>query len=368
MRGRLLVVSHAAVLPANQPVYAELMRLGWEPTVVVPARWRHVYSPGPVGAAALPELETCLRPIPVAFAGRPQRHVYRTRPGRLLRRLRPVAAFLEEEPFSIPALQWGLSLHRAGVPFGIHTWENLDRPFPAPARAIRRVVLDRASFVAARSPAAAALVRRFGPRGEVGVARHGVVPQEAIATKNGTFTVGYAGRLVEQKGVNDLVEAAARLGGGVRLLLVGDGPLRAGVETRAPGVEIEVLDDMSHERMHEAYGRMDVLVLPSRTTPHWAEQFGRVLVEAMACGVPVIGSDSGEIPWVIRETGGGVVFPEGDIEALRSALERLREDGGERDLLARTGRAAVESRFGIRAAAEALDALLVRAIERGAHG
>ena len=157
MRGRLLVVSHAAVLPANQPVYAELRRLGWEPTIVVPARWRHGYSPDPFAAAALPELETCLHPIPVALAGRPQRHIYRVRPGRLLRRLRPVVAFLEAEPFSVPALQWGLPLHRAGVPFGIQTWENLDRPFPAPARAIRRLVLDRAAFVAARSPTAAAL-------------------------------------------------------------------------------------------------------------------------------------------------------------------------------------------------------------------
>ncbi len=55
-----------------------------------------------------------------------------------------------------------------------------------------------------------------------------------------------------------------------------------------------------------------MLALPSRTTPTWKEQFGRVIVEALWCGVPVVGSDSGEIPWLIELTGGGLTFPEGE--------------------------------------------------------
>ena len=68
--------------------------------------------------------------------------------------------------------------------------------------------------------------------------------------------------------------------------------------------------------MAAGYAQLDVLVLPSHTTPTWKEQFGRVIVEALWCGVPVVGSDSGEIPWLIGLTGGGLVFPEGDSEAL----------------------------------------------------
>ena len=49
--------------------------------------------------------------------------------------------------------------------------------------------------------------------------------------------------------------------------------------------------------------KLHALVLPSRTTPRWKEQFGRVLIEAMACGVPPVGSDSGEIPHVIDDAG-----------------------------------------------------------------
>ena len=68
------------------------------------------------------------------------------------------------------------------------------------------------------------------------------------------------------------------------------------------------------------YREIDVLVLPSLTRPNWVEQFGRVLIEAMACGVAVVGSSSGEIPWVIGDA--GVIFPEGDADALRAGAGR----------------------------------------------
>ena len=74
----------------------------------------------------------------------------------------------------------------------------------------------------------------------------------------------------------------------------------------------------------DGYAQLDVLVLPSRTTPTWKEQFGRVIVEALWCGVPVVGSDSGEIPWLIGLTGGGLMFPEGDHAALAGGSTRLR--------------------------------------------
>jgi glycosyltransferase involved in cell wall biosynthesis len=355
---RLVVVGHPSVVPANQAVYAELGGDGWDPVLVVPDRWPDQYGGGTLRPSPLPELEGRLILLRVAFAGRQQRHAYLVRPSRILRALRPEAVFVEAEPFSIPALQWGAAAVRLGIPFGVQADENLDRPLPLTARWIRSLVLPRASFVAARSPTAAALVRRFGARGRVGVVPHAVppLPKAARPQQNG-FTVGFAGRLVPQKGVLDLVEAAAALGD-ADLLLVGDGPLRGRLEGRR---RTEVVVGTAHGAMASAYARMDVLVLPSRTTRTWAEQFGRVLVEALSCGVPVIGSDAGEIPWVIGVTGGGLVVPEGDVEALAAALRRLRDRPQERALLAQRGRAAAERLFSARACAETLRDLLEEA-------
>ena len=122
-----------------------------------------------------------------------------------------------------------------------------------------------------------------------------------------------------------------------------------------------MLDGLTHAEMAGGYSQLDVLVLPSHTTPTWKEQFGRVIVEALWCGVPVVGSDSGEIPWLIELTGGGLVFPEGDREALAAQLRRLREEPALREQLASAGRATVERMFSLPAAADALERLLPRA-------
>jgi glycosyltransferase involved in cell wall biosynthesis len=66
---------------------------------------------------------------------------------------------------------------------------------------------------------------------------------------------------------------------------------------------------------------MDVLCAPSQTTPGWREQFGRMLIEAMACGVPVLASRSGEIPYVVADA--GVLLPEADVEAWSAALRDM---------------------------------------------
>ena len=91
------------------------------------------------------------------------------------------------------------------------------------------------------------------------------------------------------------------------------------------------------------YRNLDVFILPSRTMSNWKEQFGRVLVEAMACGVPVIGSDSGEIPHVIGDA--GVIFPEGDVRALTQKLQQLLVQPVERRHLGAAGRQRVLQQF-----------------------
>jgi glycosyltransferase involved in cell wall biosynthesis len=357
---RLLVVSHPCVVPLNQAVYLELRGLGWDPTIVVPARWRSEYDGRAFEPSPLEGLEGALRPLPVAVPGREQRHFYRARLLPVVRSVSPAVAFVEQEPFSVSGFQWGRALRRSGVPYGLQMDENLDRPLPLPARLIRSWAMPRADFVAARSDTAAKLARSWGAQGTVAVAPHGVPLFDRQPKRLGRpFTVGYAGRLVPQKGLDDLLAAVRRLDGPARLLLIGDGPMREALgQASLDGASVEIRNDFRHDTMPLAYGEMDVLVLPSRTTERWAEQFGRVLVEGLFCGVPVVGSDSGEIPWVIRTTGGGRVFPEGDRDALAEILSELRAQPEERERLARAGRERAERLFGVPAAARALHDLL----------
>jgi glycosyltransferase involved in cell wall biosynthesis len=97
------------------------------------------------------------------------------------------------------------------------------------------------------------------------------------------------------------------------------------------------------EQMPAMLAQADALVLPSRSTPVWQEQFGRVLVEAMACGVPVVGSDSGAIPEVVGNA--GLIFPEGDALALTGRLHQLMASPALRLELADRGHARVVAHF-----------------------
>jgi glycosyltransferase involved in cell wall biosynthesis len=364
---RLLVISHPSVVSVNQEVYRELRRRGWQVKIVLPSRWRHSYAAGPVRPQTLEGMEDALLPVPVLFAGMPQRHLYLVRARALARRWAPDVAFIEAEPFALPTAQWSFALAPLGVPFGVQAYENIDRGLPAPVRLLRSYVLRRAAFVAARSATAAELARRWGARGEIGLAPPAVPawPEApaASAPAGRPFTVGYAGRLVPSKGLADLLAAVRTLAAPVELVLIGDGEMRGQLEGQpVPGSRVRILDGLTHAEMAGGYAQVDVIVLPSHTTPTWKEQFGRVIVEALWCGVPVVGSDSGEIPWLVGLTGGGLIFPEGDREALAAALTRLREQPELRADLAAKGRAAVERLFSLPAATDALERLLLGAL------
>jgi glycosyltransferase involved in cell wall biosynthesis len=150
--------------------------------------------------------------------------------------------------------------------------------------------------------------------------------------------VGFFNRFIASKGPLVALDAFASLPDDSRLLMVGDGPLRGEIEravaVRGLGDRVLLRSRVPSAQMPELLRSVDVSILPSRTTPSWKEQFGRVLIEAMSSGVPVVGSDSGEIPRVIADA--GIVIGEGDPAQLGDALLRLyrdpmlRKDLGER--------------------------------------
>jgi glycosyltransferase involved in cell wall biosynthesis len=161
------------------------------------------------------------------------------------------------------------------------------------------------------------------------------------------FIIGYAGRITEEKGVLELVEAIGKLKkpNDVKLYMVGSGDALEEVRRLAAvhGVHLVHQPSVRNEELPEHLAKMDVLVLPSRTTPTWVEQFGHVLLEAMALGVPVIGSSSGEIPNVIANA--GLIFEEGNTQELSARLELLRSNIPERERWSALGKTRVREHF-----------------------
>jgi glycosyltransferase involved in cell wall biosynthesis len=149
-----------------------------------------------------------------------------------------------------------------------------------------------------------------------------------------TPVIGYLGRLVSDKGLNLLMEVLDTLQTPWRALFIGTGAMESSLlkwGERYPN-RVRVCTDVKHSQVPQYLNAMDVLCAPSQTMPNWREQFGRMLIEAFACGVPVIGSDSGEIPNVIQDT--GLVVGEKDKQGWVQALSDLLESPSRRQEIA----------------------------------
>ena len=168
------------------------------------------------------------------------------------------------------------------------------------------------------------------------------------------FTVGFAGRLIEAKGWQVLVDA---LPADARLVLAGDGPQRAELEALAAGYErVRYLGLLPKDELWSFYAALDCLAVPSLTTPRWKEQSASTLVDGLAMGLPIVASDSGGIADIMGPA--GLLVPEGDADALREALERVRDDAQLRERLATAGRERFRNEFAIPAYADKIASAL----------
>jgi glycosyltransferase involved in cell wall biosynthesis len=263
----------------------------------------------------------------------------------VLREVRPDLVHIDEEPYNLATAHGTWAADRAGARSLFFTWQNLLRRYPPPFRWFERSVFAHSAFGIAGSREALQVLRAKGYCGPGAVIpQFGVDPvlfSPADQPPAGRPVIGFISRLVEEKGVTVLLDALADLPGDWQLHVVGTGPLKTEARRRAEMLGIDeritwetgVASTLVPQRLRS----FTVLVQPSLTRRHWKEQFGRALMEAMACGVPVIGSDSAEIPNVIGDA--GLVVPEGDPLALRHALVRVLDDSTLRQALGRKGRA-----------------------------
>jgi glycosyltransferase involved in cell wall biosynthesis len=346
---KVLVVDHNAVDPLGQRLYEELQADGdFVFRVLVPRVWHDTFRLT-AGEDRGREEGLNVVPVPVHFSTRTHRLLYPSL-GAELRSFDPDILFLNIEPENFAAGQAAHLLRRKPrIAFGVTSWRNIDyrdHPYPYKAgflnRWMERKVKFRADGCVAFSATAGAILEQAGFRHVAVIAPH---VDTSLFTPAGSrpqrpFTVGYAGRLHPLKGVDLLLEALRKVPEDIRLSVIGNGSEEHALrrQCREAGLASRVAwkGAVGREYMVGEYRAMDALVLPSRTGRHWKEQFGRVLIEAMSCGVPVIGSDSGEIPHVIGSA--GLLFREGDADGLAACLAQVSGSSDLQGRLSRAGR------------------------------
>ena len=345
---RVLMLSKACIVGIYQPKLEAIAAHGVELKVLAPPSWKDER-----GVQQLERQYTAgydLSAIPLRFNGSFHLHHYPTL-GREIDAFQPQIVHIDEEPYNLATWQALRLARRIGAKTLFFSWQNILRRYPPPFSWGEGWVLRNADYALAGTDGAADVLRRKGCRRPLAtIPQFGTEEtlfQPSESRPDRPFTIGYIGRIVPEKGVQILLRAAAQLDGAWRLRLVGGGSaveeMRALVAAQGIEDQVSFVGQLPSADLPPEYHQIDVLVLPSLTRPNWKEQFGRVLVEAMASGVPLIGSDSGAIPGVVGAA--GLIMPEGDVDALTRALRNLRDQPALRLDLIDKGRARFLAHF-----------------------
>jgi len=357
---RLLTIGHSYVVAANRELAHQMALQGrgtWEVTAVAPAHFHGDLRP--IAAEPIENEESVLVTLPVRFDRVPHLMWFGGELREILAREWDVV-HCWEEPYTFAASRIA-SLVPAGGAFVVASFQNISKTYPWPFRAFERHTMARsAGWIAFGETVRETLAPRAGydrpscvipPGVDVQRFRPDPPARRAIRARLGwpddAVVVGYLGRFVEMKGVGLLTGSLRGLlhGGQCRALFVGGGDLEPSLRSFAgeyPG-QVHVQTGVPHDDVPAWLNAMDILCAPSQSTPRWREQFGRMLTEAMACGVAVVASDSGEMPFVIGDA--GVIVGEDDETGWREAIGRLAADEGTRRMYATRGIARVRVRF-----------------------
>lgn len=345
---RVLMISKACIVGIYQRKLEEIARAGVELLTLVPPSWKDER-----GETKLERVYTNgyrLEVIPIALNGNFHLHYYPGL-GQIMRDFRPEIVHIDEEPYNLAAWQALYHARKIKAKTLFFSWQNIKRAYPPPFSWGERWVLKHVNHAIVGTESAGEVWREKGYEGRMTlIPQFGVDPDLFTPHKNTSdrpFTIGYFGRLVEEKGLTSLLRAVATLTNDWRLRIIGNGPQRGELENLAHELDIfdriQFCEQIPSIEMPAQYHELDVFVLPSLTSPNWKEQFGRVLIEAMSSGIPVIGSDSGAIPNVIGNA--GLIFPENDVDALAKQLSQLQKNRSLRTQLAENGRIRAMTHF-----------------------
>ena len=349
----ILTIGHSYVVALNRRLCRELARAGGDDvrvTVAAPAFFQGDLRP--IALEPCADEPYRLEPVPVHCSRFAHGFWYGRRLARLLREEHWDVVHAWQEPFIVAGGQIALHAPR-GAALVYSTFQNQPKRYPPPFAQIERFAMARASGWTAFGRTVAETLRdRPGYRERptrvipLGVdldafrpdpdAHPATIPALGWSA-SGPPVIGFLGRFVPEKGIPLLQRVLDRLGpGSWRALWVGGGPLENDLRdwSRAHGDRVRVVTGVPHDAVPAYLNAMDLLAAPSQTTPRWREQLGRMLLEAMASGVPVVASDSGEIPYVVADA--GRIVPEADESAWLEALrDLLASPDRRRDLSAR---------------------------------
>jgi glycosyltransferase involved in cell wall biosynthesis len=344
---RVLRIAHSSLTPALRQRERAFARRYPEIKleVVTTERWKEAEQV----VEALPD---DLFPVSTArsyFSKHIQLFAYDPRPIiKALRRHRPDLIDLSHEPYSIAGAEV-LTLcnwFAPQTPIVMQTNQNILHNYPPPFNWLEQRAFRGVDAAYACSATVVEVLRAKGfekpaPIVTFGVDTAAFRPRaERWRRSDGPLTIGFIGRMLPGKGLNVLASALAEIKSQAwRLLVVGDGPEREGFEQqlREAGLRdrAEFTGAIDFALVPEYFHQLDLMVIPTETTKRIREQFGRVIVEAMASGVPVIGSTCGAIPEVIGDA--GLVFPEGNVGLLAAGLRQLLSNEALRQRIVQAG-------------------------------
>ncbi|QDE66469.1 glycosyl transferase family 1 [Myxococcus xanthus] len=357
---RLITLSHSYVVGLNRRLANEMVRVGageWDVTAVAPRFFHGDLSP----LALQLEADEPARTEGVRAYFSRSLHTFLYGPEARAHLARGAdLVHVWEEPYVLAGLELALLTPRR-VPLVFSTAQNLSKRYPPPFAQAERFVVQRASgWVAWGETVRDNLLTRPGyaerPARAIpmGVDADLFQPDSAAGESlrrelgwetSGPPVVGFLGRFVPEKGVSLLMDALDALDTPWRALFVGGGPMEGALRDWAARHthSVRVLTGVPHSGVPRALNAMDMLCAPSQTTRQWREQFGRMLAEGFACGVPVLGSDSGEVPRTMGDA--GIVLPETSVSAWTQAIANLLESPQRREELATRGRERAVTRF-----------------------
>ncbi len=370
---KILVASHTYIVDLNCEKLRALSRLqsDIEVTVVVPQRWR----PGGVQNKIIETEyldEGNFRIVPVSNFS--QNHqgllTFGSDIFELLSKFRPNIIHVEQGSRGLAYAQMITlnALLRLKAKNVFFTWWNLPYNLKFPISILENYNLDNSHGIISGNQDGAEILRDRGYEGpikvmpQLGVDETLFTPkaQPELGSKLGLkpddFVVGFVGRFVPEKGIMTLLDALVKIKDkSWKFLLLGRGELKDEILQKAEDKGIKdriiLVESVPHDEVADYINLMSTLILPSETTYKfktltsvgWKEQFGHVIIEAMACKVPVIGSDSGEIPHVIGDA--GLIFPEGNVEELANRLEQLIDNPDLTENIAQMGYAKAMAQY-----------------------